>query len=290
MIGSVRTLSCSCILAVVVAGAGCGGNAASPTAPTASSAAPSAPTSPTLIAVAGRVVDPLGRGISHATVRMTEGPLAGATSSTDADGRFQFVGGIPEGQTIGVDVFRDGYASFAGRVRARSDLGFRLTPMTLVDLEGTYAVTFTAADSCSQIPTELRTRTYVATGSPERSDRTTFTLKLSGASFQPAYDTFWATVAEDAVSLSVYSWDAFRWWLEDYPIIERVGEGRLVAMKGTARADAVASNASAITALFTGTYSYCTAITEPSFPNFPTTCSAPVECQSDRHHLRLARR
>jgi hypothetical protein len=245
---------------------------------------------PTLIAVAGRVTDTLGGGIPNATVRITEGPLAGASSSTNADGRFQFIGEIPEGQTLGVEVFRDGYSAFAGRVRARPELSFRLTPTQLIDLEGVYSVTFVAADSCSQIPTELRTRTYVATVSPERSDRTNFTLKLSGASFQPAYDTFSAAVADDAVSLSVYSWDAFRWWLEDHPIIERVGEGRFVAMVGTARAVGVTSSASAITAPFRGTYSYCAALTEPTTPYFPATCSAAIECQSDGHRLLLARR
>jgi hypothetical protein len=190
---------CSWVLAVVVGGAGCGGNAASPTAPTSS------------------------------------------------------------------------------------------TPLKLLDLEGAYSVTFTAADSCSQIPTELRTRTYVATGSPQRNDRTTFTLALSGASFQPAYETFFARVAGDTVTLSVHSWDAARWWLEDHPIIERLGEGRSVEMMGTARAD-VPPSASSITAVFAGTYSYCPAITEASTPSYPTTCSAPVTCQSDRHQLSLARR
>jgi hypothetical protein len=189
-----------------------------------------------------------------------------------------------------VEVFRDGYSAFAGRVQARPELFFRLIPTQLIDLEGVYSVTFTAADSCSQIPTELRTRAYVATVSPERSDRTNFTLKLSGDSFQPAYDTFWAGVADDAVLLSVYSWDAFRWWLEDHPIVERLGEGRFVAMVGTARALGVTSSASAITAAFRGTISYCAALTEPTIPSFPATCSAAIECQSDGHRLLLARR
>ena len=107
MTDSGRTLSC--MLAIVVAAAGCGSNATSPTAPT-----PSSPglVAPPLIAIAGRVADTLGRGISNATVRMTEGPLPGATSSTDASGWFQFVGEIPEGQILGVEVFRDGYSPF----------------------------------------------------------------------------------------------------------------------------------------------------------------------------------
>jgi hypothetical protein len=116
-----------------------------------------------------------------------------------------------------------------------------------------------------------------------------FTSALTGAEFQRGYETFFATVASDAARFSVYSWDAFNWWGEDQPIIERLPSGGYVAWMGTATTPVVSSTAS-ITAQFDGSVSYCATPREPDMTNYPPTCSAPVECKSDHHQLVLTRR
>jgi hypothetical protein len=132
-------------------------------------------------------------------------------------------------------------------------------------------------------------RTFTAAISPTRPDRLNFTSTLTGAQFQRGYDTFFAGVASDAVRFYVYSWDAFNWWLEDQPIIERVPPGGYVAWMGTATTPVVSSITS-ITAVFDGSVSYCAVPREPDVTNYPPTCSAPIECKSDRHQLVLRRR
>jgi hypothetical protein len=87
----------------------------------------------------------------------------------------------------------------------------------------------------------------------------------------------------------VYSWDAFNWWLEDQPIIERLPSGGYLAWMGTATTPVVRSTAS-VTAAFDGSVSYCATPREPDVTNYPPTCSAPIECKSDRHQLVLKRR
>ena len=130
---------------------------------------------------------------------------------------------------------------------------------------------------------------YMAAVSPARPDRLNFMSTLSGAEFQRGYDTFFAVVASDAARFLVHSWDAFNWWLEDQPIIERFPSGAYGAWMGTATTPAVSSVAS-ITAQFDGSISYCASPREPDMADFPPTCSAPIECKSDHHLLVLRRR
>ena len=112
---------------------------------------------------------------------------------------------------------------------------------------------------------------------------------MGGADFFTGYDTFWTAVGHDAARFHVFSWDAFNWWLEDQPIIERVGANGFLAFQGLADAPLVQS-ATAITARFDGSINFCSALTPPAMPAWPPTCAEPIECRSDRHELRLIRR
>jgi len=52
----------------------------------------------------------------------------------------------------------------------------------------------------------------------------------------------------------------------------------------------VVSSTTSITAGFDGAVSYCAVPREPDVTDYRPTCSAPVECKSDRHQLVLKRR
>ena len=158
-----------------------------------------------------------------------------------------------------------------------------------LDLSGLFTVTMTAAPSCSQLPVPLRTRTYNARMSPTGNVLTGFTGALSGADFFPAFDTFWTGVGHDAARFHVFSWHAFTWWLEDRPIIERVGPNGFLSFQGIADAPLVPSP-TAITARFDGDITFCSAVTPPALAQWLPTCGAPVTCRSDRHQFRMIRR
>ena len=262
---------------------------------------PSAPTGPTpapvlsnfantsVDGIRGQVRDTLGRQVSDARVEIGDGPLAGRTAMTDRDGRFMFATPLRASDEATLLVSKAGFSPATMRWRGRNDFFITLTSLNQLDLQGHYTVTFTAAPACSQLPAAVRSRSYTGLMSPTGNVFTAFTAQLSGAEFFPAYDTFWSGVAHDAARFNVYSWDALNWWLEDQPIIERVGPTGFVAFMGTANAPLVQSP-TAITAEFDGSISFCYALTPPAIANFPPTCAAPIECRSNQHQIRFTRR
>ena len=78
-------------------------------------------------------------------------------------------------------------------------------------------------------------------------------------------------------------------FLHDRPFIEPVGPDGFMMLVGTV-GPAVLTPPAPFTAAFDGTISYCSAVTPPTGHDFPGACKAPVECQSDRHQIRVFRR
>ena len=281
-----RAAGISVFVLVLVATAGC--DDSTPTSPT------SAPVlsnfaNTTLDGIRGQVRDTLGRPVNDARVEVGDGPLSGRTARTGPDGRFLFVATLQSTDIATLRVTKDGFSPATLDWRGRNDFFITLSALNLLDLEGLYTITFTAAPVCSQLPPPLRSRSYTGAMRPTGKVFTAFTAELSGADFFPAYDTFWSSVASDAARFQVFSFDAFNWWLEDQPIIERVGPTGFLAFMGTASAPLVQSP-TAITAQFDGDITFCDALTSPARANFPPTCAAPVACRSDRHQLRFIRR
>jgi Carboxypeptidase regulatory-like domain len=265
---------------VAIVTSGCG---ATPTSPTGT------PTNPDrTVTIRGRVQDLVSRPIVDARVLIVDGPRAGLSTTTNEDGRFAFVSFTTPAELTTLRVEKDGYTPSNPRWHAPDDLTVQLRSATPLDIQGQYAIAFAAAAECTQLPSEVRSRNFTAAVSPV-PDRLNFTTALTGANFQPGYDTFSAIVASDAARFLVYSWDAFNWWGEDQPIIERLPAGGYVSWMGTATTPVVNSTSS-ITATFDGSVSYCSAPSEPTMTNYPPTCSAIVECKSDHHQVVLKRR
>jgi hypothetical protein len=270
------------LIVIAIITSGCG---ATPTSPTGTPL-----NTPRIATIRGRVQDAVSRPIAAARVTIADGSQAGLSTTTNDDGRFAFVPFPTRAELTALRVEKDGYVPSNPRWQVSDDqITVSLRSVTSLDIEGQYTITFAAAAECSQLPSAVQTRTFTAAISPTRPDRLNFTSTLTGAQFQRGYDTFFAAVASDAARFYVYSWDAFNWWLEDHPIIERVPSGGYVAWMGTATTPVVSSTAS-ITAQFDGSVSYCDMPREPTMTNFPPTCSALVECKSDRHQLVLKRR
>jgi hypothetical protein len=259
----------------------------SPTSPTSGPISNGANT--TLDGIRGQVRDTLGRPVDDARVEVADGPLAGRHAVTGADGRFLFSAALTSVDVATLHVTKAGFSPASLRWAGRNDFFITLLALNALDLAGRYDITFTAASSCSQLPPPVRSRTFTGLMSRGEDNFIAFTTQLSGPDLFPAYDRFWASVGHDAARFSVYSLDAFKWWLEDQPIIERVGANGFLSFIGTAHAPVMTPPA-AFTAAFDGSISFCSMMTPPARDSFPPTCAAPVECRSDRHQIRFTRR
>ena len=107
---------------------------------------------------------------------------------------------------FGVDSFDEGEGEIEHIEQFASICGpSGQTGPTSTSVAGTYSLTFTAASSCSQLPVDLRSRTYTATISQTGS---TLDVVLSGASFwqHPALgrlNRFTGAVFQDRVILGI---------------------------------------------------------------------------------------
>ncbi len=240
------------IVLVAVVAIGCHGESASPTSPS------SASTQPSPLTITGVVRDLLQRPIRDARIEVAEGPSSGLATVTDAVGQFSITA-TTSSDRIAVIASKDGYDTATMRLRAGQTV-ILLRDSAVANLEGRATLVFTADASCTQLPASLRTRSYTAVVMPSTgavmASPATFVGELNGADFYQGYSKMWLMAARDAVRFNISSWDAFNWWLEDQPIIERVTPTSHFSVSGTATA-AVSSGQSTITTALDGTFSFC---------------------------------
>jgi Carboxypeptidase regulatory-like domain len=152
----------------VLLSAGCDSRSA--VQPSSSRAAPLLPG----FFLSGRVVDPAYRPISGSRVEVMNGSRAGTVEITDDAGDFSFEGMFTDVVTIAAS--KDGYASETrifpppnvplstlvegGMWQAQ----FYLAPLgPSADIAGVYTLSLTADRACTNLPADVRTRSYTAT-------------------------------------------------------------------------------------------------------------------------------
>jgi hypothetical protein len=243
--------------------------------------------------ISGIVRDLLGRPIADARIEVGEGTSLGVATISDALGQFS-IDGIASGDRLVLIASKDGYDTATVRARAGATV-ILLRDVAVANLEGRATITFTADASCTQLPPSLRTRSYTAvvtsstTPGAVMANPSTFVGALNNADFQQGFSTIWMIAARDAVRFNIFSWDAYNWWLEDDPVIERVTPTSHVSVSGTATA-AVSSGQSTITAALNGTFSFCAESKPGGQPQWPLTCAvAAVECTSANHMMTMRR-
>src|SRR5262249_3231012 len=106
----------------------------------------------------GRITDNIQRPLASATLTVTEVP--GALAITCPDGSYTLSDATLVDTTVTVNIFKDRYAPASAKVRNDHDANWFLTPVDLLTIDGQYAITFTADDSCTQLPAAARSRTY----------------------------------------------------------------------------------------------------------------------------------
>jgi hypothetical protein len=278
------------VLLLLAAGlCGCNGSHPSspltPTPPAGSTPAPN----PNLV---GYVIDTAYRAVGGATVTVVNGPLAGMSMTTNAEGRFTYSQVVTSAVTFRAS--KEGYVTGEAATRTSVPGG---TPWVYIQLEavalpvnigGDYTLTLTADNTCAGIPSELRTRTYAVTIEPQSAPLlrpgTTFTLLSLGSSFLDNYRGFPIGVAGDYVAFSIYNG-------EDFGLVERIGPKTYLAFYGSAGV-VVDGSTSTISTSFDGGIEYCVSSSEMAtiYNCMPALPDSRAQCVSKNHHLLLTRR
>ncbi len=127
--------------------------------------------------LAGVVRDRSAQPIADARIEITDGPFAGRFTTSNAAGEFQFSDPSSVSELVTLRIFKPGYRS----AYARPDR-FRIV-VTLLSMDDQHTITFTAAETCSALPSSVRSRSNTTTlwdFTPGSLD-----LPLTGADFFP---------------------------------------------------------------------------------------------------------
>jgi hypothetical protein len=239
--------------------------------------APSSP-QPTAVQLSGYVDDTAFRAVSNAIVEVLDGPQAGSSTITDVSGRFSLTGQFKEATRFRAT--KDGYQAAIQT--------FQSTPMIFfLGIGGpsgnSATLTLEADPACTELPSEVRRRTYAATITAPSSTLSTlpvntiFTAILTGASLDSYFHVVYIHVAGDFVTFD----------LSDNGIEEEVAPEVYLYVGGYGGALAQAG-APAISAPLSGTIDYCVLKSDPGAA-YP--CSdqavARVQCRSANNRLTL---
>jgi len=244
--------------------------------------------------VNGNVYDGVFRPVAGAVVEVLDGPQAGLSATADASGQFTLRGNFDD--TTRFRASKEGYVDSAGTLvpRCATCSGARYIYLVLgvpappVEIAGAYSLTLVADSTCTDLPSELRTRTYNATITPVSDSRvapnTNFHATVSGAQFLKDLESFTIGVAGDLVAFDL------RW--EGPAVVEEVAPNTYIGFDGRADASVGTSRVSTLSASFQGSVDYC-ALKSPMGSYYdcqPGLASARAECESNNHQLILTRR
>jgi hypothetical protein len=290
------------LLAIAQGLTGCSGSGAkSPSAPTAGPTVASGAGSSAADLVAlddsGYVLDTAFKRLSGVRVDVVDGPQAGTSMVSDASGQFPLTG--PFARTNTFHVSKDGYIAatqgFSTSVPGGKPwLIVYLRPLAPpVNIAGDYTLTFVADSACTDLPPEVRTRSYAATA-VQGASATDFVLAAKGTSFLNGLAGFGIGVAGDSLGL----------WLHgghDPTLVEQLAPNTYLAFSGVGAASVGSSTVSTISTAFDGWIDYCVMsrpmgsgyncgtsnITGEPIPGAAVTYA---HCQSPNHRLTLTRR
>ena len=281
-------------LLLVIAASACGSHPASVPVSVAPSPVSQPTPTPAFQQIEGYVADTAFRAIAGAAVTIMDGPQAGASTTTDAAGRFHFAGSFANPTTVRAS--NAGYSDATAIAKWNNgSTGYEWAYVQLdllsppVDLVGDYTLTFVADNACTGLPSELRTRTYaasIATADSRLRPGTSLTLTTAGATFVGKYDGFPIGVAGDDVAFLVY------YQQEDFGLVEQTAPNTYVAIQGIARLSVNRLPVTTITVPLNGIIDYC-ALQSATGWNYDCNSGARVaysRCESSNHQLTLTRR
>ena len=286
---------CAAVVVLILFGSAIGCDSTSPLAPTPRVPdLPGSSTPPTAnqnaIVLAGTVVDNIWRPLAGARVEVLDGPNAGLSVITAANGSYRLIGEFDSSTRFRATSSQHRERTLPMPPRCATCnpnwwLHFSLeTEAASVDLAGAYSLTFVADPACTTLPEEFRQRTYPATVRPINTENTgQFNVSVMGGGLLAGYDTFFVGVAGDAVAA----------YLGDFHgspgVADRVTATTVLGFDGSATATGVADTATVVATL-DGTISYCELRGEPT-ARYSTCLPGPanVLCTSANHQLIMQR-
>ena len=285
------------VFAAGLAGCGDSGSPAGVIAPTAPSPVGSVPSPVTGGEwIKGTVSDSGLRPIAGARVELLDGPQAGLSAITDARGQFSLFGTVDD--TTRFRASREGHVTAERTVMPNCDrcnprrwVHFYLDVLDApVAIAGDYTLTFIADSACTNLPAELRTRTYETTvalgdfgwwGFPPRAP-TSFEVTPKGLAFPDGLNFFWLNVAGNFIAIVLGDHT-------DPGLTERVAEDTYFAYNGWAEVS-VEAPVSTISARFQGWIDRCV---NPNmgtrYDCTPGPAVTRTRCDSTNHQLILTR-
>ena len=286
-----RTLVGVVLLILAQATAGC--DSSRPAVLNAPTPVPQPVPQTTTISVSGYVSDSAFRPLAGAVIEVLDGPQAGLTVTSGATGAFGFAGDFNDSTRFRAS--KEGHVDSTGTLSPRCATcnGARFIYLVLgvsappVEIAGEYSLTFVADSKCTDIPSQLRTRSYNATITPAANDHyppnTNFQITINGAQFLKGYESFPIGVVGDLVAFELRG--------EGPYLVEEVAPNTYLGFDGRAEASVGTSRVSTISASFQGFVDYC-AKTAPmgQYYDCHAGLTARAECESNSHQLILTRR
>jgi hypothetical protein len=241
------------------------------------------------IVMRGTVSDTAFRELPGARVEILNGPHAGASATVDGSGEFSFTGAFDD--TTQFRATSEGHLAsvrtlqpFCERCNPNWWINFTLdVPDSPVTVAGTYALTVTAG-RCSMLPSDARSRTFIATVPQEMIPAPVpggvVVVAISGATVLPGWDAIGVGVAGDYLAF----------WLET--LVEQVAPNRYLAFSGQAAGRVDPSDLATIVLPFAGTIDDCTTPSEAGtfMDCYRTPQATRRTCTATDHQFVLTRR
>lgn len=237
----------------------------------------------------GAVSDTGFRPLPGARVEVVDGPDAGMSAIADAAGRFTLTGRFDDSTLFRAT--REGHIKVTKTLApccptSRALYFFLGVPAPSATFAGDYALTVAADSACTDLPNEMRTRTYQVTVepvvTPSIAADSWFSVSLPVPPFIRNYDSFLIGVAGSYLALNLEE-------SEGPYLVEEVAPNSYLAIGGVATTT-VGPGVSTISLPLAGTIEYCE-LRSPmgSYYN----CAAPVSrarCVSNAHRVTLTKR
>ena len=284
-----RTPAGFLLLALAAGLSGCDGNGG-PASPSVGPQ-PGQPPAAGRIQLAGTVSDAAWRPLAGARVEVVDGPQAGSSTTTDANGAYLLTGTFDE--TTRFRATKDGHApatwplpEVCDRCSPQWWLHFYLEALAApANIAGDYTLTFVADGACTSLPDEVRTRTYAAavtlTARPGEPANSRFDVTVTGGTLLERYNSFTIGVVGDYVRAELGDGHGTP------GLVEQLAPHTYLALGGTMAASV--TDAASIAGSFAGTFEGCALMNEWG-SRYSCQGGTSVPCLSQNHRFSLRRR
>jgi hypothetical protein len=168
-------------------------------------------------------------------------------------------------------------------VTAEPSSGRTVVP-TGFDFSREYTLSITADPACTDLPPAYLSKTFSVTFGPS-----TVIVgevgRITTEGMEPNYNSFFVRGYSDGMKVGLYSQYAVEAWLEEDPLIQRLGPREHYSILGNGSVPFL--QAGKTSGEWSGVITYCSADEPPRQPTWASTCpvAATARCESTHHRL-----